>query len=174
MNSGARRDGCPGPARPWPAPLWIAPVWIAPVWIALFGLLLLGGCATLLPKLEAPRLTLLAVQLNGVGPTQQQLRLRVHADNPNARAIAIQSIDCTLESAGERLAQGVTTSSFVLPALGGTDFDLDVTADLNEALRLAAAGLAHHSIDYRMYGTVRLQGGILSKLPFDERGRVRL
>jgi LEA14-like dessication related protein len=142
-------------------------------WAALWAALL-GGCATLLPRLEAPRLTLLAVTINAVGPLQQQLRLTMHAENPNARAIAVRGIDITLEISGGRVAQGATAEAFNLPAQGATDFDLDVTADLNEALRLMTAALGHHSVDYRLYGTVHLQGGILSTLPFDQHGSVRL
>ncbi len=142
---------------------------VAALWAAL-----LCGCATLLPKLEAPRLTLLAVTVNAVGPTQQQLRLRMHAENPNARAIAVRGIDITLEISGERIAQGETAAAFSLPAQGATDFDLDVRADLNEALLLMTAALGHHSVDYRLHGTVHLQAGILSTLPFDQHGNVRL
>ncbi|HXN11216.1 MAG TPA: LEA type 2 family protein [Steroidobacteraceae bacterium] len=148
----------------------------APRWPAAAALwtVLLCGCATLLPKLEAPRLTLLAVTLDALGPTQQHLGLRLHAENPNARAIAVEAIEVTVELSGERVAQGATTAAFSLPAQGATDFDVDVTADLNEALRLVAAAMGHHSVDYRLYGTAHLRGGLLSSLPFDQRGRVRL
>lgn len=135
---------------------------------------LLSGCATLLPKLEPPRLTLLTVAVNAVGPLQQQLRLGLHAENPNARAIAVRGIDITLEISGERVAQGATAAAFNLPAQGSADFDLDVTTDLNEALRVMTAALGHHSVDYRLHGTVHLQGGIISNLPFDQHGTVRL
>jgi LEA14-like dessication related protein len=138
------------------------------------GIALLCGCASLLPKLEAPRVTLLAVTLDAVGPDRQHLGLRLHAENPNARAIAVESIEVTLELSGERVASGATTAAFSLPAQGATDFDVGVTADLNEALRLVAAAMGHHSVDYRLYGTAHLRGGLLSTLPFDQRGRVRL
>ena len=148
-----------------------APRWqvAAALWTAL-----LCGCATLLPKLEAPRLTLLAVSLEADGPTQQHLVLRLHAENPNARTIAVQAIEITLELSGTRVAQGATTAAFSLPAQGATDFDVDVTADLNAALLLVAAAMSHHSVDYRLYGSAHLRGGLLSTLPFEQRGRVRL
>jgi LEA14-like dessication related protein len=150
--------------------LLLAPVLVlAATWVAS-----LSGCATLLPKLEPPRLTLQAVTINAISPTQQQLRLRVHAENPNARAITARLIECTLEVAGARVAQGATTAVVSLPAQGATDFDVDVTADLSQALLLMTSALGHHSVDYRIYGTVHLQGGILSRVPFDQRGRVRL
>jgi LEA14-like dessication related protein len=141
---------------------------------AALGAALLCACATLLPRLEAPQLTLLSVTISAAGPAQQQLRLGLHADNPNMRAIEVQAIEITLEISGERVAQGATTAAFKLPAQGAADFEVDVTADLNEALRLVAAALGHHSVDYRLYGTVHLQGGLLSALPFDQHGRVRL
>ncbi len=146
----------------------------ATVRAAALGAVLLCGCASLLPKLEAPRVTLLAVTLDAMGPDRQHLGLRLHADNPNPRTIAVESIDVTLELSGERVAVGATTAGFTLPAQGATDFDVGVTVDLNETLRLVAASMGHHSVDYRLYGTAHLRGGLLSSLPFDQRGRVRL
>ncbi len=142
---------------------------LAASWVAL-----MSGCATLLPKLEPPRLTLLAVTIKSASPTQQQLRLRVHALNPNARAITARLIECNLEVAGARVAQGATTAAVSLPAQGATDFDVDVTADLSQVLLLMTSALGHHSVDYRLYGTVHLEGGILSRVPFDQHGSVRL
>ncbi len=142
--------------------------------LALLASLALAGCATLVPKLEAPSVTVLAVAVGPVSQDQQQLRLTLHAVNPNARTIAVRGIDCTLELSGAQVAQGMTTQAFALPANGAIDFDVDVTADLATAVRILAGNLSHHAVDYRLYGRVHLQGGILSTLPFDQRGRVRL
>jgi len=82
-----------------------------------FGLALLCACKSLLPKLEAPQLTVIAIHLGPTGNMQQQqARLTLHAVNPNDRAIPIRSIDCTLELESTPFAEGKTAAAFVLPA----------------------------------------------------------
>ena len=134
----------------------------------------LGGCASMLPKLAAPTLVITGVSIGGGNLQQQQIRLTFHASNPNDRAIAIRSIECNLELEGAAFAQGATDAPFILPPLGEIDFDLNVTANLNTVLGLLAGGFAHHMVDYRIYGQVHLQGGVLRTIPFDQKGRVRL
>jgi LEA14-like dessication related protein len=133
-----------------------------------------AGCASVLPKLEAPRLAVTGVVIGGGNIQQQQIRLTFHATNPNDRAIAIRSIECNLEIGGVAFAQGLTDAAFTLPALGETDFDLNVTANLNSVLAAFAGGFGHHTVDYRVYGQVNLQGGLLRTIPFDQKGSVRL
>ena len=134
----------------------------------------LAGCASVLPKLEAPRLAVTGVVIGGGNIQQQQIRLTFHATNPNNRAIAIRSIECNLEIEGAAFAQGTTDAAFTLPALGEIDFDLNVTANLNTVLGAFAGGFGRHAVDYRVYGQVHLQGGMLRNIPFDQRGKVRL
>jgi len=145
-------------------------------WLA--GLALTGaaltGCASMVPKLQAPQLTITTVAIGGGNIQQQQIRLTFHATNPNDRAIAIRRIECNLELQGAAFAHGATDAAFTLPALGATDFDLNVTADLNNALSALAGGFGHHTVDYRVYGQVHLQSGVVRTIPFDQKGRVRL
>ena len=41
-------------------------------------------------------------------------------------------------------------------------------------LAALASGFGHHTVDYRVYGQVHLQGGMVRTIPFDQKGRVRL
>jgi LEA14-like dessication related protein len=141
---------------------------------ALAALAGLAGCASMLPKLAAPNLVVTRVVVGGGNLQQQQLTLTFHATNPNDRAIPIRRIECSLELAGTAFAQGATDVPFTLPPSGETDFDLNVTANLNTVLGALAGGLGHHTVDYRVYGQVHLQGGILRTIAFDQKGRVRL
>jgi LEA14-like dessication related protein len=134
----------------------------------------LAGCASMLPKLQAPTLVVTGVVIGGGNLQQQQIRLTFHATNPNARAIPIRSIECSLELAGSAFAQGETDSAFTLPPLGEADFDVNVTANLNTMLAALAGGFGHHTVDYRVYGKVHLQGGLVRAIPFDQKGRIRL
>lgn len=133
-----------------------------------------AGCASMLPKLQPPQLAVTGVAIGGGNLQQQPIRLTLHATNPNNRAIAIRDIECNLELAGAAFAQGTTDAAFTLPALGETDFTLNVTANLDNVLSALAGGFNHHSVDYRLYGQVRLQGGLMRTIPFDQKGRVRL
>ena len=134
----------------------------------------LAGCASMLPKLAPPTLVITAVAIGGGNLQQQQIRLTFHATNPNDRAIAIRGIECNLELAGSPFAQGATDAPFTLPALGQTDFDLNVTANMNSVLAALAGGFGRHAVDYRVYGQVHLQGGLVRNIPFDQKGSVRL
>jgi LEA14-like dessication related protein len=144
------------------------------VLVALSLLWLLSGCASLVPKLIAPDMTITRVQLgNTTSAGQQPVQLTVHAINPNDRAIAIRSIDAQLDVENLSFAQGTTAEGFVLPAKGEVDFDLDVMANINTAVVLLANRLGHRAANYRLYGTVHLKGGLLHNVPFDQKGRVK-
>jgi LEA14-like dessication related protein len=146
---------------------------IAIVWVSLAATL--GACASMLPQLTAPHLTVVGIVLGPAGNMQQQqLQLRLHALNPNDRAIAIRSIVCKLELESMPFAQGETEQPFVLPAKGEIDFNVDVVANLNSVLIALAGGLGSRSVNYRVYGEVHLKGSLLHSLPFDQKGRVKL
>jgi LEA14-like dessication related protein len=145
------------------------------LWIGATAALLLIGCASMLPKLDAPRLSIVRVELQSGGNMQQQpIQLTLHAVNPNDRAIAIRSIDCKLEMDGMAFAQGTTVEGFSLPAKGEVDFDVNVVANFNSALLALAGGLGRNSVGYRIYGEVHLKGSWLHAIPFDQKGRVKL
>lgn len=134
----------------------------------------LSGCAALVPRLEAPRLTVTSVALLGGNSQLQQLRITLHVVNPNEREISIHGIDCQFELEGQAFAEGATDAAFVLPASGETDFNMNVTAHLDNALGLLTGGLFHNSVDYRLYGHVHLGSGLLRNIPFDQKGSLRL
>jgi LEA14-like dessication related protein len=133
-----------------------------------------GGCAGLAPRLQAPTLNVTGVTIGNGNGQEQPVRLSFHATNPNDRAIAVRRIDCDLEVGGKHFASGQTDGSFTLPPLGAVDFDLNVTANVNTVLAALIGGLGNHSVDYRVYGRVLLQGGLMHSIPFDQQGKVRL
>ncbi len=138
----------------------------------------LGGCASLMPKLEPPRLSVTSVRFMHGNLQRQQIQLTVHVVNPNNRALAVRAITINLDLAGLAFATGVSDAAFTLPALGQTDFTLDVTANAATALVIVAASMAHRVVDYRAYGEVHLQKGLVQglvrNLHFNQSGRVRL
>jgi hypothetical protein len=146
---------------------------------------LLSACA-LRPQLEPPQLSVSEVDILGSDLWQQRLRVRMHVQNPNDRALAVKDLEYTLEVEGQQLASGTSAESFTVPALGATDFDMNVTTNLAGALltllsrapdALGQSGQGGHGgqgVAYRLTGKVTLSQGWIRSIPFDERGNFKL
>lgn len=134
-------------------------------------LLLVAGCSTLAPKLQAPRLSILNIEILKSDLLQQQLRVRMRVQNPNDRALPISSITYAIEVAGEEFAHGDSDRNFIVPALGETEFDVNVTANAASLLlRLAGGGTRNRELEYRLVGKVSLSSGLLRNIPFEQKG----
>ena len=142
-------------------------------WLAgCLGCLLLSACA-LRPELQTPRLSVAEIDILGSDLWQQRLRVRMHVQNPNERALAIKGLEYTLEVEGQPLASAESAESFTVPALGETDFDMNVTTHLAGALlTLLARGpdSLSHGVAYHIAGKVTLSEGWVRSIPFDQRG----
>ena len=136
-----------------------------------------AACA-LAPKLEPPKLSIVDVQVRSADLLSQRLKLRLHVQNPNDRALPVRGLEYTVEVDGERFASGESAASFVVPPLGEAEFDTNVTANLAGALLKLVAGGPGASLDrsvsYRLSGRVSLSEGLWRSIPFDERGTFKL
>jgi len=142
--------------------------------MCLAGTLLLAACA-LAPKLTTPRLTVVGVQVLGGDLISQRLKVRLHVDNPNDRTLPVAGIDYTLEVDGQALATGESAASFVVPALGSAEFDMNVTTNVAGAvIRLLSRGADSQSVAYHLTGRISLSSGLLRSIPFEQRGSFRL
>jgi LEA14-like dessication related protein len=136
----------------------------------------LAACA-FTPKFEPPKLTVVDAQLGSGDLFSQQLKVRMHVVNPNDRALPVRALEYTLEVDGQQLASGVSATSFVVPALGETDFDMNVTTNLaGTLLKLIARGSqgTMDAVPYHLTGKVSLSEGWLRSIPFDQRGTFKL
>ena len=62
-----------------------------------------------------------------------------------------------------------------MPALGEAEFDVQVTANLASALsKFLSRKKNDDTLEYRLIGDVSLSSGFLRRIPFDERGSVKL
>jgi LEA14-like dessication related protein len=140
---------------------------------AALALPLLSGCA--LTRLETPKLSIVSMQLQSADIFSQRLSLRMRVLNPNARELPIKGISYRVEINGTEVGQGLANSPFVVPAMGEAEFDVQMTANLAGALaRLLLRRNSQDSLEYRLAGDIALSSGFLRRIPFDERGRVRL
>jgi LEA14-like dessication related protein len=145
------------------------------LWLcAALAALLIGACA-LGPKFEAPQLSVADVQLLGGDLFQQRLRVRMHVHNPNERALPVQGITYRLEVEGQEFATGESAASFVVPALGDADFDMNVSTNLATTLmKILGGGANTKALAYHLTGKVTLSEGFLRSVPFEQRGTFRL
>jgi LEA14-like dessication related protein len=137
--------------------------------------LLSGGCA-LTPKLTTPTLSIVGVRVEGGDLLAQHLKVRVHVQNPNDRTLPVKGIEYTLEVDGQPFATGESAASFVVPALGEAEFDMNVTTNAAGTLMrlLGRAPGALTSVPYRLSGKVSLSQGWLQSIPFEQTGTFRL
>ena len=142
--------------------------------LLLLPLLGLSACASTL-DLEPPKLSVVSMKVQSADLFSQRLNVRMRVMNPNARELPVKAIKYRIEVNGTELAQGVADTPFVVPAQGEADFDLPVSANLASVLpKLLSGRGSSETLDYRLVGDVSLSTGFLRRIPFDERGSVKL
>jgi LEA14-like dessication related protein len=142
--------------------------------LLLAAILCMTGCASAF-KWEAPKLSVASLKVQSADIFSQRLVVHMRVMNPNDRELPIKGITYRIEVNDAELAQGLTDTPFVVPAMGEAEFDVQVTANLATALSqfLTRRG-SSDTLDYRLIGSVALSSGFLRHIPFDERGSVKL
>ena len=138
--------------------------------------LLLSACS-LTSHLQMPQLTVVGVAIQGGDLWSQRLQVRVHVHNPNDRALPVRALQYTLEVEGQTFATGESTEPFVVPPLGESDFDMNITTHLaGTFLGLLGRGpnSLGNSVSYHLSGKLSLSEGWLRSIPFDQRGSFSL
>jgi hypothetical protein len=127
-----------------------------PAWLFVTALAggLLGGCSTLAPRLETPKLELLGIQMTSTG---------------------VRGLEYQIFLMGDSFAEGNSSDRFVVPAHGEAEFDMMVTTNFVSSLgRLISrvGGGKLENLDYEIAGQVLLDKGLVKKIPFNHHGRV--
>ena len=144
-------------------------------WVLVAATVLLAACSSLGYKFQTPRLTIARVELVKGDLAQQNLRVRLHVQNPNGRDLPISNITYQIEVAGDAFAHGESERDFVVPANGETDFDVMVVVNAaGTVLKLATGGLRGDRLEYRIFGRVTLSSGMVRSLPFEQKGTIPL
>jgi LEA14-like dessication related protein len=134
--------------------------------------LISAGCTSL--QFETPQLSVVSMKVQSADLFSQKLQVRMRVQNPNSRELPVKGITYRIEVNDSELAQGLTDKPFIVPAMGEAEFDVQVTANLATALSQLLARGSSNTINYRLIGDVSLSSGFLRKIPFDERGSVKL
>ena len=142
--------------------------------LALLALLSAPAGCSLFAHWQTPTLSVVSIQLGRSDLFQQHLQVRMSVHNPNDRELPVEGLSYSLEVNGEEAAHGESGASFVVPARGDAEFDMNVTANAAAALlRMFARGNAA-PLQYRIHGKVQLSSGLLRSVPFDQQGELPL
>ena len=147
-----------------------------PIW-TVFLALSMSSCAGLSSDLQAPRLTLVGAGMSSGDLFSQEFRVRIRADNPNARALPIKQISYKLFLEGDSFAEGESAAPFSVPANGQQEFDLIVHTNFSSSIaRLMSrlTGTNRSTIAYAFAGSVTVDTTFSPKLKFSETGEVDL
>jgi LEA14-like dessication related protein len=138
--------------------------------------LAIGACALFAPKLEKPNLSVIGIDMLDGNLFEQNFRVKLKIQNPNARALPVNGLSAKLAVNGEDLARGVTGKSFVVPALGDAEFDMTVTANMAAAIFKFANKFKKdaEALDYDLSGKVSIDLPMLRSIPFHETGKFSL
>lgn len=136
---------------------------------------MLGGCASLRPQIETPRLAIVQVAMTSADIFSQQFLVRMNVQNPNDRELVIRGLDYELFLEGDRFAEGVSNESFVLPALGEAEFEMTVRTNFVSGIGRLLSRLGSRSqVNYVVEGKVFTDIAFFKKIPFRESGSVDL
>jgi LEA14-like dessication related protein len=136
---------------------------------------LLAACTSMGPKLEAPQLELVGVQMLSTDMFAQRFKVRVKVTNPNDLELPVRGLEYTIIMMGDSFAEGMSDEPFVLPAMGEAEFDMLVTTNFVSSfgrLLSRVQGGKLENIDYEIAGKVMVDKGMLRKIPFNHRGTV--
>ena len=138
-------------------------------------LVTMASCSSLGPKLVAPQVSLVGIQIMSADMFAQQFMVRVKVENPNDLEIAVSGIEYEIFLMGDSFAEGASDSSFVLPANGEAEFDMIVKTNFVSSLgRLVSrtSGGKLEDVPYQVTGKLVLEKGIMRTFPFSRAGTV--
>ena len=133
-------------------------------------LLVLALClAACTPKFERPNISVVGIEMQKGNLLQQSFVVKLEVQNPNDRPLPVNGLHAELSVSGERVASGVSNQAFVVPPMGSSQFDMNITANL-ALMMLKLANQHADSIDYEVTGAANLDLPFLHDLPFHQKG----
>ena len=134
--------------------------------------LMLGvdGCTLL--TATPPSVEVMDVRLVGIAPMEQQLAVTLCVTNPNGSELAFRHVTAGLDVSGSPLAAGASDLSVRLPPVSSTAVPFTVVTTIQNLGPQLLGIFRTGSVDYRVHGTVTLQGVLGIELPYLRAGRV--
>jgi LEA14-like dessication related protein len=143
------------------------------------ALMLIGGCATMAPSLEAPRISLVNITQQPSSGMETAFQMELRLINPNDVPINLKGIDCRLDINDSTIASGVSNETAELPRLGTIVYPVTAYASASDFILLMVRLMADNTgapedfeLQYSLRGHVFLADGIpgLNRLSFESEG----
>lgn len=146
------------------------------VLIAAACMLCLGACSLVTPKFNRPNISVTSVELRSGNLLQQNFAVKLSIQNPNTRALPVNGLHLELNVDGVQIASGVSDRAVTVPALGESEFDMTIKANMALALIKLANKVDQHSdsVDYDLTGAASIDLPFLHDLPFHQTGSFSL
>lgn len=140
-------------------------------WVLLVVVALLAACA---PRLQKPEISLVGIDLVGLGLVEQRFVLRLRIRNPNDVDLPVNALNFDVELNARHFARGVSDKPVLIPRQGETILEVKTVSRLAEILKPLrdAQKNGRERIGYRVFGSVDLEG--FGSIPFDRSGDVSL
>ena len=138
--------------------------------------MLLAACAAFAPKFEKPSLSVVNISLVGGNLLQQNFRVTLRIHNPNDRTLPIKGLTADLRVSGEQIASGSMDHPITVAALGDTDVDMTIKANMALALMKLKQQADNRAdgIAYELTGEVALDLPFFRTMPFHQTGMLAL
>jgi len=135
--------------------------------------LLLGGCASLQPYAESPRVSLVSIKPLDMQMLEQRFVLKLRILNPNSVAIPVAGLSYALEINQREFAYGVSQQEVDIPPYGEALLEVEVVSNLLNVVRqLQQLGdSSGEGLEYRLRGKIGLANRPRG-LPFDYAGKL--
>ncbi len=134
--------------------------------------LLAAGCA--LATATPPEVEVAGVELRGLGVPDQALGVTLCVSNPNATELSFRRVSAALEVAGAPLAESESEAPVRLPPHSSVLVPFAATTTVRSLGPQLWDVLRSGGVEYRLRGSVQLDGALGISLPFSRTGRLDL
>lgn len=136
----------------------------------LLPVLALAGCA--LVNATPPQVEVAQVELRGAGLLDQSLGLSLCVTNPNDTKLSFRRVRVAVDVAGAPLAETVSEAPVRLPPRSSVLVPFAVATTVRNLGPQLLSVVRTGALDYRVRGTVQLDGALALALPFNRGGRL--
>jgi len=131
-----------------------------------------AACASFVPKIDAPQVSLEDVRVLRIVDSKAEIALKLRLVNPNDSALAISGLEYAITLDERPAASGRTTRVDPLPAGGQGTVDISGRVDIGAVATAMMALSSQLPVKYALTGKVTLQNG--PSLPFSRKGEIAI
>jgi len=142
--------------------------------MGLAALFILGGCAHLFGRAEAPRVNIANITPKDVKLFEQVFALDLRVMNPTDREIGIRGVVFDLEVNGQPFARGVSNQAVTIGPFASQVLQVEAVTTLASLLRqiVQAQREEFTGLTYRLSGFFQTDSSAF-RIPFDETGEFK-